>query len=162
MLCSVVQRSVIFLDVDGVICCNQDHVLEFPKLSVLSCLCTWMNADIVISSNWRLYPSLFVQLVEELRRWKIRVIGCTPRYEFHKNDRKRSLEIWTWVQKHGVKRWIAIDDRDLVAEEGGELLKGHFLKTNTALGLRGVDLLAAKSLKSLFPRSPSLVKLNVM
>ena len=36
---------------------------------------------------------------------------------------------------HGSTNWVAIDDRDLVSEDGGEALRGRFVQTAFASGL---------------------------
>ena len=53
----------------------------------------------------------------------------------------RPKEIWGWLQSYQtekqkrVTQWVAIDDRELLMEQGGENLRGHFVNTNFATGL---------------------------
>ena len=49
--------------------------------------------------------------------------------------------ILSWLSGHGLgglhgsTNWVAIDDRDLVSEDGGEALRGRFVQTAFASGL---------------------------
>ena len=50
--------QVLFLDVDGVICCNQQMRLEEVKMRRLTRICLKAGAAIVLSTNWRRIPNL--------------------------------------------------------------------------------------------------------
>ena len=61
--------AVIFLDVDGVLSCNehsQSATLEPAKMSRLAHIVERTDAKIVVSSNWRLYPELYYALLQSL------------------------------------------------------------------------------------------------
>ena len=52
----------IFLDIDGVICCNQFGRLEDRKLQLLRGVVQQTGAKIVLSTDWRRVPKLKSQL----------------------------------------------------------------------------------------------------
>ena len=51
-------RRLIFLDIDGVICCNNEGVLEQSKLELLRQVVDATGAKIVLSTDWRRIPKL--------------------------------------------------------------------------------------------------------
>ena len=69
---------VLFLDVDGVLCCNQQMVLEEMKMRRLAWACSSSGAVVVLSSNWRRIDELRQHLIAVLNQFGIRVIGSTP------------------------------------------------------------------------------------
>ena len=58
---------VIFLDIDGVICCNSMGRLEDKKLRILQGVAQTAQAKIVLSTDWRRVPQLKTQLIGALR-----------------------------------------------------------------------------------------------
>ena len=134
---------VIFLDVDGVLCLNEFATLQPELLNNLAYACAAAGACVAVSSDWRLFPSKFSELCRALRRRNIRVIGKTgpsaredarPREiahfltSFHARM-KRQGKPWR------VQRWVAVDDRQLDQEEGGERMTARrFVKTDPAKG----------------------------
>ena len=55
----------------------------------------------------------------------------------HQGSKVRPREIAASLSEHGsnVTRWVAIDDRFLTDEEGGDFLAGHCVTTEFAWGL---------------------------
>merc|ERR1711907_524761 len=57
----------------------------------------------------------------------------------------RPVEILRWIKEHNdkakagkgtlVEEWVAVDDRDLLHENSGSKLQGHFVHTNPRQGL---------------------------
>jgi hypothetical protein len=70
--------KLIFLDIDGVICCNMYGRLEEPKLELLKSVCQRTGAKVVLSTDWRRVPQLKVQLISTLKAYGIATIGATP------------------------------------------------------------------------------------
>ena len=139
--------KVVFLDVDGVLCCNDYSALEKPKLKALEYLCHSTGAWVCVSSDWRLYPSKKRELMYALKQMKIKVIGCTPtnnRFARPKeiigfitvfNARMNSEEAAGNYGAPKIKNFVTLDDRHLEAEEGGERLLGKCIRTDKDVGL---------------------------
>ena len=70
--------AVIFLDIDGVICCNMAGRLEESKLAILAEVVKKTQAKVVLSTDWRRQANLKRQVVAALNRLDIEVIGATP------------------------------------------------------------------------------------
>lgn len=147
---------LIFLDIDGVICCNNYGRLEPQKLERLQRIVAATDARVVLSSDWRRVPQAKREALDTLRSYGIRVIGTTPcRPQLLP---VRPQEILAWMQKYkaapayglskpAIGGWIAIDDRWLTEEYGGAELIGHFVQTHIASGL--TDNLASQAIQLL-------------
>ena len=129
--------AVIFLDIDGVICCNMAGRLEEQKLANLNDIVKATQAKVVLSTDWRRQANLKRQVIATLKRLDIEVIGATPMKPMFSPVRPVEINEWMHANaaKEGVTSWVAIDDRDLVHEHGGGELKGHFVHTHPASGL---------------------------
>jgi hypothetical protein len=129
--------AVIFLDIDGVICCNMAGRLEESKLAILAEVVKKTQAKVVLSTDWRRQANLKRQVVAALNRLDIEVIGATPMKPMFSPIRPTEINEWMRENrdKVGVDQWVAIDDRDLVNEQGGRELVGHFVHTHPASGL---------------------------
>ena len=129
--------AVIFLDIDGVICCNMAGRLEEGKLAVLNSVAKATGAKVVLSTDWRRQAQLKRQVVAALKRLDIEVIGATPMKAMFQPI--RPVEILEWMSANGSKSevtsWVAIDDRDLLNEQGGQGLQGHMVRTHPNSGL---------------------------
>ena len=141
-------EPLLFLDIDGVICCNYECRLEEDKLRQLKRIHKATACKIVISSDWRKNLPMKQKLQRALDRLGIPCIGSTPvaktnwkqvgnwKYEIG----CRPMEIVEWLRKYrrhdldGL-RWAAIDDRDLLNEVGGADLVGHMVRTEMVRGL---------------------------
>ena len=135
----VLQRTagevLIFLDIDGVICCNQREELEPRPLGQVRRICNAVNARVVLSSDWRRSPQLRRKALTALRQCGIECIGYTPELQ-RMSDPVRPHEISEWLrQNSSSNRWVAIDDRPLETEDGGEALRDHFVQTDASTGL---------------------------
>lgn len=134
------ELRVIFLDVDGVLCCNTDGVLESDKLALLRDVVVATQAKVVLSTNWRYYPDLKSHLIDVLESFGIDCIGDTPNCG-PDSQRIRPMEIAAWLRswqssdRPKITQYVAIDDRLLLSETGGERLRGHFVLTNVTMGL---------------------------
>lgn len=135
------EMKVLFLDVDGVITyADGSGRLCEEKLERLQRVVLPTQTQIVISSNWRLFPQLKDRLVNALHEHGgMRVIGSTPdNGERVHGDAVRPEEILSWLkawQGEPIEAWCAVDDRPLLMERGGAGLIGHFVEVDEMFGL---------------------------
>lgn len=126
---------VIFLDVDGVICCNDENRLVGPQLDQLRRVSAATGAKVVLSTNWRRYASFKQTLLRTLREARIGCVGSTPLLDEHLPVRPQEIRRWLRRYHGGVCKWVVLDDRDLLVEAGGSMLQGHFVHTSPSEGL---------------------------
>ena len=142
-------RPVLFLDLDGVICCNFRGELEYDKLCQVKRICDQTEAVVVLSTDWRRRSDLRQRAYHTLESVGVNVVGSTPEYSLM--ARVRPLEILAWMKENRFdpqEGWCAIDDRDLVLEEGGRpAFIGHFVLTEFMIGL--TPLLADQCIQKL-------------
>jgi hypothetical protein len=119
--------KVIFLDIDGVLNCEngyvngfckytdlivdgdeKDHYQQFypPSKKLLNKLIEETNAKVVISSTWRIDGIEFMERVWESEGMSGEIIGLTP--NFRNNNLgitiPRGVEIKNWLDKKGFRR----------------------------------------------------------
>lgn len=164
--------KIIFLDNDGVVCLamqwgtrakkikrwnleNPDvpapasvkmDNFDIKAVKILNTIIEETGADIVVSSDWKLYCSL-----EELKQMFTdygvckQPIDCTPNHHSSfKSPELRVGEINEWLEKNPhVVKWVAIDDMDLSA------LKNfvHTKKMNEGIKQSGIKEKIIKMLK---------------
>lgn len=106
-------KKIIFLDIDGVLCVIPNNFDDFgPNFHKtfednLKHIIEQTNANIVISSTWRL-----AGLDEMKRMWKKRglageVVDITPSGTM---DNIRGDEIQAWLDENEVENYVIIDD----------------------------------------------------
>ena len=123
---------VLFLDIDGVVCCNQNGQLEPDKMQQLLRITKEASAKVCLSSNWRLYEELREHLYTKLGAMGIECIGTTPDAgEATHGEGMRPCEIGAWIrfwhedkQRQRVTSFVAVDDRPLLQEKSGSVLRG--------------------------------------
>ena len=128
----VLMVRAIFLDIDGVICCNQFGRLEDRKLQLLRGVVQQTGAKIVLSTDWRRVPKLKSQLIATLRDYGMEVIGSTPMRAPWQPVRPQEIIDWLTsynnaaVMGNGepIHSFVAVDDRSLLQESGGDGLRG--------------------------------------
>jgi len=133
---------VLFLAIDGVLCCNSEGLLEADKVRQLMRIASQTGVKVCLSSNWRLYDPLRSFLYERLAAVGIEVVGTTPDAGEAELDLcMRPHEICGWLKtwhRKGLPRiesFVAVDDCALLQELGGAALRGHFVQTDSDLGL---------------------------
>jgi len=144
--------KLLFLDVDGVLndgYRGYPHVVEHC-LRHLKYIIEETKAQIVLSSNWRLFNEYRGVLMPKLIEHGIiekDVFGSTPDLDLdHLPLRPR--EILQWIRDNTsicpwqknkqlpqILQFVVLDDRNLVKELYGESLHGHFVQTNSHIGL---------------------------
>lgn len=140
--------KIIFLDIDGVVNCQDTFFRTKDERDNLFCIDPYMalligriieatDAKIVLSSSWRHHPDGIA--VVEKRVWKILDITPTmPRPSGTGVEYcERGKEIKAWLDKHPevTKYAILDDDRDMLPDQ-------PFFKTSWKIGL--TDEIAAK------------------
>ena len=110
--------------------CNTNGVLETPKLLLLQKIVKITGAKVVLSTNWRYYADLKKRLIQALESFGIECIGDTPNCG-RDEQLLRPKEILAWLNawnmapnRPPVTQFVAIDDRLLTSEYGGENLEG--------------------------------------
>mmetsp|Transcript_8993 Transcript_8993/g.29545 ORF Transcript_8993/g.29545 Transcript_8993/m.29545 type:complete len:290 (+) Transcript_8993:73-942(+) len=142
--------KVIFLDIDGVVCCSTPGVIEPDKVENLKSIVKQSGAQIVLSSNWRHTKQARMEVKRVLSRHGIgeAIIGRTPQIGTPWSA-ARPKEITKWIDDHNarvrageappnlgmVEHFVALDDRPLIQELGGQAMQGHFVQTNFRRGL---------------------------
>ena len=154
--------KIIFLDIDGVICLSREwgsrgrkikrweleggegeppvtiRLDDFNKIAVdvLNDIILTSGADLVISSDWRLYATLD-EMKDLFHQFGVikGPIDFTPELQtITKHANIRVDEIKSWLESHPeVEKWVAIDDLDL-----SEL--DNFVKTREREGLKQCNI----------------------
>ena len=160
-----VARPLLFLDVDGVICCNQNGALETDKLQNLVRVAKETGCKICLSSNWRLYDDLREYLYQQLALLGIECIGTTPDAgEANHGEPMRPCEIGAWIKfwnqgttRPKIQTFVAVDDRPLTQENGGAFLRGALLPPIRSLPVcSGAGHMSWISPISMVPRQAAL------
>jgi hypothetical protein len=95
------------------------------------------GAKIVLSSDWR-RDRLSVEMARRnLQAHGLDIISRTP--SLSPWVPVRPAEIVQWIDEYcrsgKISAWIAIDDRNLLEEQQGHHLRGHFVRTKPSIGL---------------------------
>lgn len=151
-------RQVLFLDIDGVVQTDTPGRISQLLLRYIKQIVDATGCSIVLSSDWRRAPQGRAAVSEALRQQGLHFIDHTPQSRCHRPqslaDRlgssnwvaERPAEIVAWIrgfnakkasQQHSarVTHFVAIDDRSLLEETGGEHLRGHFCQTQPRVGM---------------------------
>lgn len=144
-------RTVIFLDVDGVLHSTSaavDAKFSPSCMQALARIVRTTGADIVLSSSWRTSEGAIGQVNGALSSYGLKaVIGCTAI-----TTDAREKEICQWLDKHSaeVARWLAIDDINLAGNnvlcDSAKRMREHFIHTNPNTGLTEADASKAVAL----------------
>jgi len=140
-------RSVVFLDVDGVINVASQQPPHLPELqphtmAALARVLRSTGADVVLSSTWRCSPTSIGKVNAALSRYGLRpILDCTP---FDPRCiTPREDEIISWLEAHQgeVSHWVVLDDVDLTTsgKPNGQRVAGHFVHTDACKGLTEKD-----------------------
>lgn len=162
--------TIIFLDIDGVLCTLRSHFAFGDKGGLMSAwditvcqmirrLCKNNNCKIVISSTWRTsrfnildYYLAMYGLIEHVYNYPDQVTGAqrleldshwkTPRLS-HVDGQTRGLEIESWMKSHPeFKNYLIIDDdSDML-----EYQKPFFIKTDSMEGFSSQNYIDCEEL----------------
>lgn len=137
-------KKTIFLDVDGVL--NRRGTRERGPHSTYGVDCSLVplfrklieatDAQIVLSSTWRLYPEMVTYLWRQLGEdIKARCVGMTIELW----DEERGHEIQKWLDGHPeVTQFVILDDTPDMAH-----LMPHLIQTDSNVGLSEEDVAEA-------------------
>lgn len=136
-------RKIIFLDIDGVLNSESFAKKKTRKnfdpecVKRLNQIIQETNADIVISSSWKLSPSsVYMAFKDEGVEGNI--IGMTPNFIFDdwREDKTRGAEIEQWLMENPCDNYIILDDDELFKKEQ----KKHWIQTDYQIGLTDGDV----------------------
>jgi len=140
--------KVVFLDMDGVLVTRLPGVAESKLVDNLRYIIEQTDAKIVLSTDWRRTPAARQEVRRILQsHGGMDYIGWTATNTSIMNNH-RPMEILNWVRERNkkvraegwgdeelVEAFVAIDDRALLQERGGDRLHGHFVMTHPNRGL---------------------------
>ncbi len=124
-------NPIIFLDFDGVLTNQKTDWKTFDSECVkyLKKIIDETNADIVISSSWRLNMTTYgLQKLFEPYGLQDRVIGTIP--ELDEGEFIRGRKIKKWLDNNPTDNFVILDDDDDM-----EPLKHRWVQTNFETGL---------------------------
>lgn len=145
-------RSVIFLDIDGVLApiVERDRYGEIEPscMQVLNEIVARSGADVVVSSSWRFSKTTVeMQRILEEHGFRGRVVDRTPT---EARGLLRWEEITSWLEEHPVDCLVILDDHGNMGP-----LSQWLVQTEPSVGLRPAD--AERALASL-AEAPSFLK----
>lgn len=137
--------SVAFVDIDGVMNTHSsirqfgcNHIGD-EHLKLLKLLIDKTQAEIVISSTWREYPSDLALLKARFLEFGLVVLDCT----LVLRNVGRFHEIQAWLDDHpAVDKFVILDDY------ADAEIKGHFIHINPKVGLQAADIEKAVAILS--------------
>lgn len=135
--------KIIFLDFDGVMCPMIDNVCadkdRYGRLFNEDCMkqindiIAITNAQIVITSSWRQYLSLWqLRRMWIKRKMKGEIVGVTPIKSIHRGD-----EIDAWLSKNRCNNYAIIDD--MSERQFNTKHHSHLIVCNGKVGLSRHD-----------------------
>lgn len=132
-------QRIIFLDLDGVLVTKSPGVFEGDLVMNLKSVVEATGARIVLSSDWRRDRNGEDHARRSLQAYGLEFISCTPCFSPYVHQ--RPTEILQWKKEYcrtnrlELGAWIAIDDRNLLEEQHGSEMQGHFVHTDMNVGL---------------------------
>ena len=95
-------RPIVFLDVDGVLCCNHETRLEAAPCAELQRIAESTRAAVVLSTDWRRDTSLSSRINHCLHERRVDCIGATPQLSGSMNrvSRVRPKETRSFGNSH--------------------------------------------------------------
>lgn len=133
--------KVIFLDFDGVLNSAKyresvedyhSNFVDERKLEMLADFVREVNAEIVLSTQWRLHwneddtqehPDGY-RINELFAKYGMKIYSKTESF-----GNNRNLEVADWLARHEVENYVIFDDFDFF---WSEVNRAHFVKTNDA------------------------------
>ena len=146
------KKKIIFLDVDGVChplivalkdgTSDTSHCFKSECMSSLKSIISATNAELVLSSSWRMFEPSRQRLTSALIEHNI-----TPFTEWTtvlEDSSGRAGQILRYVQEHGeeIDEWVILDDEDLIGSRQGmmiDVVRSRWIQTNPEIGLTSED-----------------------
>jgi hypothetical protein len=127
--------KIIFLDVDGVL--NTPKLIKTYGSDFIDDICVALvakivretNAEIVLSSTWRIQEKDKTLVEQALAKHKIKLHDCTPILKIQGGWVERHEEIRAWINNNQVTKFAIIDDWE------DANIEGSFFKTDENSGL---------------------------
>lgn len=141
-------NPIIFLDIDGVLVTQNSinrfknsHTFDPNCVDVLNWFISQTNADIVISSDWRLFMTLR-GMDYGFKQMGIvgRVIGFTP--DFSNDNKSRIDEINSVIDDAKIDRFVVIDDYPFTTNDFRLRNSMWVVNTNFNTGLNDRNMLS--------------------
>lgn len=131
-------RKVIFLDIDGVMNSRNDYysyTMETDShLKLLKQIIDATDAEIVLSSTWRLFKDSRDVVHRRLQEFGMDFIGCTP--DSSSDLMHRGDQIRRWLKDNpNVTSFVILDNDNDMCE-----LITHLVRTDTSVGLQKSDV----------------------
>jgi len=134
--------KVLFLDIDGVLVLSTPGQFHSNLVVNLRKIIEATGAKIVLSTDWRRTSEGLREVKRQLNMQGMDYIAKT-RPSRSMWCAERAQEIADWIRDHNrrnvggdmVTSYVAIDDRVLTGELGGEYMRGHFVQTRMSSGL---------------------------
>ncbi len=159
--------KVIFIDIDGVVNCNEDFGgrgkpnptigglmgIAGARVRKLKKIVEATDAKIVLVSSWKRHYVQYINTKDDMygkylrnkfRKFSLDIFDTTLDYET-KGSWYRGTGIFNWLAKHEVENWIVLDDEIFCDYE--ETIKRHLVKTSYLTGL--TDELTDKAIEML-------------
>ncbi len=127
-------NKILFVDVDGVLNCWKDrrdggiHTICTIKVGFLGEIIHATNAQIILSSTWRILESNHKRVQEAFDKHNLQIFDVTPRL----NSDYRYSEIQESLHKHKPDRFAILDDWDDAAKHEW---RDSFFQTDDDIGL---------------------------
>ena len=104
--------KVLFLDIDGVLCLNDPHIIEVVNILCVKKIVDGANVKIVLSSAWRARPQWLQSARKQLRAQGVHIYDITPVIPTRLFERGyRWKEIQEWLLNHpNVDKFAILDD----------------------------------------------------
>ncbi|QFR55822.1 hypothetical protein JC221_176 [Yersinia phage JC221] len=139
-------NNVIFLDMDGVV--NSLRSLKFMEMVDMECarhvkrISQFANADIVLSSTWRIGNNTHTIREMLYPIGLYRVIGrtCSNGVNMHRGD-----EINAWIEEFGCKNYVILDDDTDFTDYQKQ---NHFIQTDPVTGITEQD--STRAIREIF------------
>jgi hypothetical protein len=161
-------KKIIFLDIDGVLATpdylkDGEWALNPKKQELLGEILNKTNAEIVLSSSWRLHTLEDTKdyMQQEGFLYVDKIIGVTIRaYQYIDKSTKihlsipRGVEIQQWIDTHihsdngknFSRKKIGVDYQYVILDDDSDMLyvqRNHFIQTNSTTGLMHNNVIRA-------------------
>ena len=144
--------KVIFLDIDGVVSPFLQTKFEASKMKLIKDIITKTNANVVLSSNWRLTKRTRIAATNEFEKYSIVLFACTNynRNLMNTKAENRGIEIKQWIEASQIKieSFVVIDDLDVLKGDP-HFFRGKVILTNGFIGITEEEAVVATKILNL-------------
>ncbi len=151
-------RKIIFLDIDGVLnsfefqfgkhskwSSNKRSQIDPNAVNLLNKLINSTNADVVLSSTWRILHYDILQEILNEMGCIANIIDKTPQTHFKAKKYKhcqRGMQIQEWINKNEEVFSVKNGDRFIILDDSTDMghLTSYLIKTSSLVGLTDKDV----------------------